>query len=414
MEEGDTMNLRSIIWQELKSRPSAVIFNSLTILLGVAALVAIRHVTVHSEKEVSKQLSNLGANILVLPKDATLQNYYAADQNGGSLPEEHVAEIYLAGLSGVEQVSPRLNVATQVDEHAITVTGILPQSEVEALASWQATTMFMNTTDTGCCQRTNVVSAQQLASPQALIEHRAIQELDKNAIVVGADIAAKLGCKAADRVELFGEKFTVLGILPTTGTVDDGRVFAHLHEVQRLSESGATCNAIEIVGCCEDAAGSLVPQLQELLPNAKIVTISQVVQTQVGVNQLMAKTSWIVLAVMMVVGGAGLAGAISSNVQERRREIGTLMALGATPRYIQQLFLGKALLLGLAAGAIGCLLGVSAALIVGPAWAGVSVTPLVGTSLLAVLLATFVALVAAWWPARRAAQLDPCICFREV
>ena len=408
------MNLRSMIWHELKSRPAAVAFNSLTILLGVAALVAIRHVTVYSEEAVSNQLSNLGANILVLPQEATLQDYYSADQNGGKLPEEYVAEIFLSGLSGLEQVSPRLNVSTELQGTPVTITGILPQSEVEMLATWQATTMFMNSADTGCCQRANVASSDDLRSPEALVKYRAIQTLDKYALVLGSDVATKLNCQVDDRIKLIDETFTVIGILPTTGTVDDGRIFAHLHSVQRIWDQGSTCNAIEIVGCCEDAAGDLVPQLQDLLPDAKVVTISQVVETQVGVNQLMAKTSWMVLAVMIVVGGVGLAGAIAANVQERRREIGTLMAMGATPAYIQKLFLGKALILGLGAGTTGCLIGIAAAVVAGPVWAGVWITPLIGTSVLSVAVATSVALLAAWWPARAAAQLDPCICFREV
>ncbi len=87
------MTLRSLIWHELRSRPWAALSNSLAILLGVAALVAIRHITVASEQDVSHQLSDLGANILVLPQEATLQDYYAADQNSGTLPEEHVSEI---------------------------------------------------------------------------------------------------------------------------------------------------------------------------------------------------------------------------------------------------------------------------------------------------------------------------------
>ncbi len=408
------MNLRSMIWHELKSRPAAVAFNGLTILLGVAALVAIRHVTVHSEEAVADQLTNLGANILVLPPEATLQDYYAADQNGGTIPEEYVAEIFLSGLSGVEQVSPRLNVSTEIRGHSVAITGILPQAEVETLATWQATTMFMNPTTTGCCQKANVATADDLQDPTALIQHRAIQNLDKYAVVVGADIAKQLGCQVDDRLKLIDETFTVIGILPETGTVDDGRIFAHLHSVQRIWQQGSNCNAIEIVGCCEDAASSLVPQLRELLPDTKVVTISQVVETQVGVNKLMAKTSWIVLAVLIVVGGAGLAGAIAANVRERRREIGTLMAMGATPGYIQKLFLGKALLLGLGAGTLGCLIGVLSAVLAGPFWAGVSITPLIGTSILSVLVATLVAILAAWWPAHKAAHLDPCICFREV
>ena len=42
-----------------------------------AALVAMRHVTVFSEREVTRQLNQLGANILILPKTASLQDYYA-------------------------------------------------------------------------------------------------------------------------------------------------------------------------------------------------------------------------------------------------------------------------------------------------------------------------------------------------
>src|SRR5690606_20210547 len=116
--------------------------SSLAILLGVAALVAIRHITFFSEKEVSQQLAQLGANILILPPEATLQDYYAADQNGGTIPEEHVSEIYLAGLTGIEQVSPRFNTPAHFGGVPVTLTGILPQSELEAQTRWQTTTVF--------------------------------------------------------------------------------------------------------------------------------------------------------------------------------------------------------------------------------------------------------------------------------
>jgi putative ABC transport system permease protein len=215
-------------------------------------------------------------------------------------------------------------------------------------------------------------------------------------------------------VEMLGKAFTIRGILSPTGTVDDSRVFAHLRTVQEASGSGAVCNAIEVIGCCEDAAGDLVPALRKLLPNAKVVTISQVVQTQVGVNRLMANTSWFVLAVLVVVGGTSLAGAIMANVRERRREIGTLMALGASPAFVQGLFLGKALVLGVVAGTVGCALGVTAAVVAGPAWAGVTVSVLPATAILAIVIATVVAVLSALWPSRKAASLDPCLCFQEI
>jgi putative ABC transport system permease protein len=128
----------------------------------------------------------------------------------------------------------------------------------------------------------------------------------------------------------------------------------------------------------------------------------------------MSNTSWFILGVLICVGGASLAGAISANVRERRREIGTLMAMGATPSFVLQMFLAKALILGVVAGSLGCVLGLMTAIVAGPRWAGVEILPMPGTAFLAIVAATLVALAAAYWPARQAARLDPCLCFQEV
>lgn len=406
------MSLTSIVIQELRARPWGLLSSGLAILLSVAALVAIRHITVHSEGEVTRQLATLGANILVLPKEASLQDFYSADKNSGVLPEEHVSEIWMAGLTGVEKVSPKLNVPANLGGLEVTFTGILPQSEFAAQSAWQTVSMFAPKKHDGC-KKAKTGGAHD-DSPDSLISTRSIEDLKSDEIVLGADVGERSAFGEGDRVTLLGGSFTILAVLPRTGTVDDSRVFGHLHTVQKLSQSGETVNAIEIVGCCEDAAGDLVPALSKLLPNAKVVTISQVVQTQVGVNRLMANTSWFILGVLVCVGGASLAGAISANVRERRREIGTLMAIGATPGFVLRLFLAKALILGIVAGTLGCVLGLLTAVIAGPQWAGVGIDPLPGTALLAIVAATAVALFAAFWPALQAARLDPCLCFQEV
>ena len=96
------MTMRTIIWKELRERPTALIASLLAIMLSVTALVAIRNVTIFSEKEVAGKLDKLGANVLILPKGVTLQDYYSADMHEETIPEEHVAELALAGLTGVE------------------------------------------------------------------------------------------------------------------------------------------------------------------------------------------------------------------------------------------------------------------------------------------------------------------------
>lgn len=407
------MSLISLVWRELRERPSAMLTSTLAITLGVAALVAIRHVTVFSEREVGKQLQSLGANVLVLPKGATLQDYYTADLTDQTMPESHVSSILLANLDGVERLSPRLCVPAEVDGEEVTLTGILPQDEFKAKAAWQSVSLLDGDLGGGC-GKASCSSKTYDNSPEALAKDRSIDQLEGNEVVLGADVAEATGISPGDSANLLGEKFAVLAVLPRTGTVDDSRVFAHLHTVQRLSNSGEIVSAIEVIGCCEDAAGGLVPSLSELLPDAKVVTISQVVSTQVGVNRLMERMSLLVLVVLVIVGGASVASTITSNVRERRREIGTLMALGATPWSVAKLFLVKAWVLGILGAAAGCVIGVVAAQVLGWQWAGVYVTPLPGLLLIAATAAVGITTLAALWPSRTASKLDPCICFQEV
>lgn len=406
------MNLKLLVWRELCERPWGIVTSALAIMLGVTALVAIRHVTVFSELQVAHQLEALGANILILPKQASLQDYYAADMSEHRLPEEYVAQVMLAGLPGVEKLAPKLCLTTTCQGQPVVVTGILPQEDFRANQAWQTVGLLQQRKHVGCTKVHSADADDQ--SPQALATRRTITHLGQRETVLGADIAARFKAGTGDHLAILGESFRVVGVLPATGTVDDGRVFAHLHAIQDLAKLGEVVSAIEVMGCCEDAAGQLVPQLSELLPTAKVVTISQVVHTQVGVNRLMTSTSWFVLGTLVLVGMVSTASAISANVRERRREIGTLMALGASPLFVKRLFLWKATSVGVLGGLAGSALGILLAVLISPRWLGVAVSPLWGLSSLAVLAAFGVAFVAAYWPAKRAALLDPCICFQEV
>jgi putative ABC transport system permease protein len=406
------MTPNKLIWKELWQRPTAMITCLLAISLGITALVAIRSVAVFSERAVSEKLEALGANVLLLPQGVSLQDYYAADAHGATLPEEHATQLALANLEGVQNISPKLSVPAELNGRRITLTGILPQSEFQAKAAWQTMELFSN--KHANCKKQARLDDESRPDAENLAEGRFVREIADDQVFVGADVAKLANIKAGDRTTLLGQAFTASSIVRATGTVDDGRVFAHLHTVQRLANKGQGVNVIEIMACCEDAAGGLTTQLAEMFPDAKVVTITQVVDTQVAVNRLMTRLSYLFFAVLLVVGVASIAGTMFANVTERRREIGTLMALGATPSLVSRLFLGKALVVGLAGGVLGYLGGTSLAVALGPRWAGVPVQPLPLLAVVAVGLAGVVALVASYLPARRASLLDPCLCFREV
>ena len=103
-----------------------------------------------------------------------------------------------------------------------------------------------------------------------------------------------------------------------------------------------------------------------------------------------------------------------ANVAERRRELGTFLALGATPRMVGRMIILKASAIGLIGGTIGLLVGVVAAYAVGGQYLDLSIAISPKAATLGVIVATAVAAVASYLPARRAARLDPCVCLQQL
>ena len=172
-------------------------------------------------------------------------------------------------------------------------------------------------------------------------------------------------------------------------------------------------NAIEMIGCCKEISKGLIDGLNRLLPEAKVVTIKQIAQTQLSTNTMMERFSVIFLVIILLVGAVSIANYMLANVYERRKEIGTLLALGATRRRISSVFFMKSGLLGLVGGLAGYGLGTILAVGLGPRIAGVPVLPLPALAGWATLLAVAVSIIASALPVAKAARLDPAEILRE-
>ena len=415
------MSFHSMVWKEMLRRPGHTVTALLIVALGVSALVAVESVVASSEQKVASQMQQLGANILILPEGVTLQDYHAADAHGRSLPEEYVTRITLAQKVGVEELAPKLSVPAELGGDSIVVTGILPRTEFYKKSAWQSVDLLtaglgdsaVGKKHEGCGGRSCQIATADKTDLSSYATTRIVHELDMDAALIGADLAKSQGIKAGQKIQLLGAKFRVAGILPATGTSDDGRVLAHLHRVQELADTGPIVNVIEVMGCCEEAATGLVSELDTLLPDARVVTISQIVQTQVTVNRLMNRLSYVIFGILMLIGGASIASVMFANVSERKRELGTLMALGATPAMVSRMILLKASTVGFVGGICGLSLGLVAAFVVGPQFLGVATSVSLQAMMIGLAVAVMVALVASYPPARKAAHLDPCLCFQD-
>ncbi len=124
---------------------------------------------------------------------------------------------------------------------------------------------------------------------------------------------------------------------------------------------------------------------------------------------------WVVGSLTLVVGGIGVSNIMNVVVEERTREIGIKMALGARPRAVLGQFLLETAAIALVGGAVG--LAISAGLCA--AFPSIGVSDFVGTPRVsagvagatAALLGT-IGLIAGWFPARAAARLDPVVAMK--
>ena len=125
-----------------------------------------------------------------------------------------------------------------------------------------------------------------------------------------------------------------------------------------------------------------------------------------GNNRAMAIMLAAVASVSLVVGGIGIMNIMLISVRERTREIGLRQAVGAKTRDILTQFLVEAVTLSIAGGFVGIVLGIGASALVSrlAGWA-TAVGP--SAVLLAVFFSALVGISFGYYPARKAAYLDP-------
>jgi putative ABC transport system permease protein len=272
------------------------------------------------------------------------------------------------------------------------------------------------------------------------------------AIVRGWDMAAggffsEADVRAGARVavigavvarELFGDEdpvgkvirikqapFEVIGVLAPKGQSLDGRdqddtVMVPITSAQQKIFSNAIRNRARFIMVqavsdkVMDRAETGITELlrsrhrigERMEDDFTVRNLTAIAETQAQATQVMSYLLGAIAAVSLVVGGIGIMNIMLVSVTERTREIGIRMAIGARRRDILMQFLIEALTLSL----IGC--GIGLALGVGGAWlvanlSGIKVVVSSAAIALAVGVAFAVGVFFGFYPARRAAALDP-------
>jgi putative ABC transport system permease protein len=399
------MTISKLVFIELWKRKSQLITGLLAITLGIAVIVAIQSVSIVSEQNVARNLDNLGANILVLPQGASIDNYYTSDIDAPTLPMDYVERILTSTITGVDNMSPKLTRRVKVSGQSVVLTGILPKSEIASKPLWQSSGLLGAELKTACAPNQSTTKSHGLEDEK--LKRKAIDTLNTTDCIAGSQVAKLLKLHPGGSVDIMGKDFKVIKILPETGTVDDDRIFANLKDVQTLLGIENQVSAIEIMGCCNAISEGLLGKLRNILPDTRVTTIGQIVSTQIETNQLMKKVTLVMLIIIFFVGGISIGNYIWANVNERKREIGILRMMGAGRSTIYRMFLLKALILGIAGGILGYFLGTLSGVILGPYFAGILVKPVYIYLLWSIFLSVAISLAGSLLPTYLAAKFDP-------
>ncbi len=132
----------------------------------------------------------------------------------------------------------------------------------------------------------------------------------------------------------------------------------------------------------------------------------EIIKAQIETSHTLAALLLAVALIALVVGGIGVMNVMLVSVTERTREIGLRLAVGATEGAVQLQFLGEAVMLTLFGGLSGVLLGIAGCAAFGR-FLGWSMTTPVEALALGPAVSIAVGVFFGFYPARRAARLDP-------
>ncbi len=247
----------------------------------------------------------------------------------------------------------------------------------------------------------------------------------KRVAVLGSAVAESLfgnDNPIGQSIKISGITFQVIGVLEPQGQLGgfanlDDMIFIPLTTFQRKIQGGRFLNSIYISAKSPDVMSDLQIQIEEILRrNHKISNPEEddfVVQNQLTILSALTSASQTltlflagIAAISLLVGGIGIMNIMLVNVTERIREIGIRKAVGAKSWDILLQFLMEAVIVSIAGGSFGIILGIILSEII-KYFSGLSTLITFYPVVLAFLVSAMVGVFFGYYPARRASRLNP-------
>jgi putative ABC transport system permease protein len=371
----------------------------LGIVIGVAAVVTMVTLGNATTAAVQSQIAALGTNILQIRPGQG----FGRGGGGPRPPDFEMADL------------------TAIAQQIAGVTAVAPTAQSSGTAVYEGANW--STTVNGTTNAYFTVQPWPLADGRIFTP--AEEQAGKAVCIIGNTVRQNLfrgGDAVGQRFRIKGVSCDVIGVLSTRGQAgfggdQDDVVIMPVKAVQRRF-TGNQNISVMLVGVDQNYATAQVQaSISELLrerrkitdgkeDNFNIFDTKQISDTLTGTTTLLTRIVAAVAAISLLVGGIGIMNIMLVSVTERTREIGIRLAIGAVAREVLMQFLVEAVVLSCLGGLVGLLIAQLAIALLSPlmqvAWMFDAQINLIAFAISAVIGVVF-----GYFPARRAASLNP-------
>jgi putative ABC transport system permease protein len=374
----------------------------LGIIIGVASVIAMLAIGEGSKQKMRKQISSMGTNmVMVMP------NF---QRRGG------------VSLGASSSMALKYSDVTALQNEAAHVSLVSP----EVRASGQVIYSNQNTQTTIYGVSEEYLSIRKLEILSGRIFNANELKSMAKVCILGQTVVENLFGAGADPVGLSirikNLPFLIIGVLKDKGESGMGQdqddlILAPYTTVQRRLAAIDYINGIYASAVSEEKSPAAIAEVQEILRRThklkesaendfRVMSQSELLKTITSITDIMTYLLGAIAGISLLVGGIGIMNIMFVSVTERTREIGLRMSIGGRGKDIMKQFLAESIILSILGGVMGVLFGYLLARLAGSLMSSQAIVK-TQSVVLAFIVCFVIGVFFGWYPARKAANLNP-------
>ena len=429
-------------------RPRHKLLTGAALALGMAVATAALSVSLDVGDRLAREFRSLGANLVVTPQADSLPLElggvdYRPVNAGAYLPESDLPKLKtIFWRHNIVAFAPELQVSVGLSTWPVPVKQLpVIHADRTMIGTWSS--QFVPLPD-----GTSFITGISKTNPWWHVEGAWFND-DSNECVIGRQLASELPAfvqgttvRIGDNLFLYADSTVdplsaarpvgvrITGILDTDGP-ESNAVIAPLRIAQQIAGKpgqyrklyvSALTKPLDAFGrrdpktmspdelerwSCSPYVSSIAYSIKQVLPGAEVRVIRRVAEGEGQILTRVRTLLWLVTLASLLAAALAVGASAAASVIERRTEIGLMKALGAGSGIVGFLLAAEQLLLAFVGGAIGYVLGILLARLVGQKIFGAAPQPSLLVLLVVIGLAAIVTLLGSALPLRRASRYEP-------